>query len=258
MRMLSVLLFLGTVAFVMSFTNARRSSVGLTSDRIVINIDDREGMLFLDRWDLLRMLKDLGADTLGNTRVEELDLKTVESEIEKNPYVRSAEVYTTLDGMLYVNLQLRKPIVRVLHANGMGNYIDEDGEYVPLSRKYTARVPIVSGEINESRFRSGISEMSITDKDTLLYDEIYALASFIQSNETWNAQIEQVVVDKNHEFTLIPKVGDHKIVIGKPEGLNRKFRKLELFYREGLSNTGWKAYDTINLKYRDQVVCTKK
>ena len=48
------------------------------------------------------------------------------------------------------------------------------------------------------------------------------------------------------------------IVIGEVYNLESKFNKLMLFYEEGLSKTGWNEYKTINLKYKDQVVCTKR
>ena len=53
-------------------------------------------------------------------------------------------------------------------------------------------------------------------------------------------------------------VGNHKIVFGGVENLESKFEKLMFFYKKGLNKTGWNEYSEINLKYKDQVVCTKR
>ena len=57
---------------------------------------------------------------------------------------------------------------------------------------------------------------------------------------------------------MIPRVGNHSVIIGDDSFLDDKFSKLFIFYREGLNKKGWNNYSSINLKYKDQVVCTKK
>ena len=91
-----------------------------------------------------------------------------------------------------------------------------------------------------------------------MLDDIYQISKFIDQSEFWKAQIEQVYVDKDLEFVIIPKVGNHKIVFGGIENLAGKFEKLMIFYKQGLSKTGWNEYSEINLKYKNQVVCTKR
>jgi cell division protein FtsQ len=68
----------------------------------------------------------------------------------------------------------------------------------------------------------------------------------------------QIYVDENGELLLIPRVGDQKIVFGKTDNIIKKFDKLSLFYRKGIVGNGWKKYSTINLKFKNQIVCTKK
>ena len=72
------------------------------------------------------------------------------------------------------------------------------------------------------------------------------------------AQITAIVFDESNEIVLYPRVGGHKIILGEPEDFINKFRKLKIFYRQGLEKVGWDRYSMINLKYHDQVVCTKK
>jgi cell division protein FtsQ len=57
---------------------------------------------------------------------------------------------------------------------------------------------------------------------------------------------------------LTPTVGSQQIILGKIENYKENLEKLRLFYEKGLSKVGWNNYSVINLKYKNQVVCTKK
>ncbi|MEP7169164.1 MAG: cell division protein FtsQ, partial [Bacteroidota bacterium] len=79
----------------------------------------------------------------------------------------------------------------------------------------------------------------------------------IANDAFWNAQVEQIYVTEQSEIELIPRVGNHRIILGDASQLDEKFNKLMIFYKQGLNNTGWNNYNTINLKFTNQVVCTK-
>ena len=83
------------------------------------------------------------------------------------------------------------------------------------------------------------------------------MSSFIAGHELWSAQIVQIYVNNQGEYELIPRIGPHIIILGDLEDYRAKFEKLELFYKDGLNHVGWNQYLKINLKYKDQIVCTK-
>ena len=91
-----------------------------------------------------------------------------------------------------------------------------------------------------------------------MLDDAFKIARFVRQDKFLNAQIEQLFVNKELDWVLIPKVGNHTIVLGSAEDLEAKFKKLKLFYKKAMKNIGWDKYRTINLKYKNQVVCTKK
>jgi cell division protein FtsQ len=58
---------------------------------------------------------------------------------------------------------------------------------------------------------------------------------------------------------IIPISGMHTIHFGRAdEQVEEKFKRLKIFYKEGLKKVGWDQYKTINLKFDKQVVCEKK
>jgi len=72
-----------------------------------------------------------------------------------------------------------------------------------------------------------------------------------------NALTEQLVVDEKKDVCIIPKLGHHKIILGDAEDIENKFKRLEIFYKQGMPPEGWNIYKEINLKYKDQVVAKK-
>ena len=70
--------------------------------------------------------------------------------------------------------------------------------------------------------------------------------------------IDQIYVLRNGDVMMVPKVGDHVVELGAAEDFDTKFANLLTFYRKGMPRAGWDTYSKISLKYRGQVVCTKK
>lgn len=192
----------------------------------------------------------------------EINLEKIESKLTKNPYIQKADVYSTIEGIVKVVVKQRKPIIRVINKDGESYYIDENAKLMPLCENYTARVPIVLGEIftkysstlNLKTERKGY-DSTYTARSVMF--KIYKMASFINKSEFWNAQIDQISINDKLEFELIPKVGNHTIVFGDIDNMEEKFNKLLIFYKKGLNKVGWGKYSVVNLKYKNQVVCTK-
>lgn len=252
---ISLWLLFGTgVLFLMSFVNSRQNEIKVSHSQLVFEIKRSGEDGFLNEELLQKYISIQVGQKINGTNINDISLSDLESYLSKLAEVKHVEVYRSIDGHLFVEVTEREPIVRVFHENGMSNYIDQDGMYMPLSNSYTAHLPVVTGHVNESDFRGGIKD--ITMNDDLRFKEIFKMADFVHKSTFWNAQIQEIYVNENGEFELIPRVGDHRIIFGKPEKIERKFQKLEIFYQEGLNNTGWNQFDTINIKYKNQIVCS--
>ena len=88
---------------------------------------------------------------------------------------------------------------------------------------------------------------------------LFELTNFILDDPFWKALFEQIYVNSRNEFVLVPKVGDQVVIFGKWDlSAEDKFRRLRVFYEEGMSREGWQKYHSIDLRYRGQVVCERK
>jgi cell division protein FtsQ len=96
-------------------------------------------------------------------------------------------------------------------------------------------------------------------KTPLLMDDVWQITKRIDADTFLRAQMVQVYITEDKKFELIPRVGNHIIVLGDISDLDEKLNKLQIFYHDGLNRTGsWNDYSIIDLQYKNQIVCTKK
>ena len=228
---------------------------------IVVKIEDLNRFGFISEGDILEILN-REFNTPISQKIGDLNCFAMEKRLNEHAAIERADVFISIDRKLHVTLTQRKPILRVFTRDA-SFYIDKKGRVMPLSLKYTALVPVANGNIQLSYEKlKDLTNKSVDEPDSnalpKLYTDLIKLSQFIDNHEFWRAQIEQVYVDKESEFELIPRVGNHSIVLGGVDNLETKFNKLMIFYQKGLSKTGWNEYKTINLKFNEQVVCTKR
>lgn len=245
------------VLIAMSFINTAQNNrvIGLPA----VKIDLYEDMLFLTKEDILNRL--INNDLIGeNKKYGESDLDEIERVLTEMPEIRSVQVYTYLGGDWAVEVALRQPIARIFNANGSSCYLDKDGKLMPLSTNYTAHVLAVTGHINETDYTKNAAEIMNNDslKTIEILDDLYAISGYVCSDEFLSAQFTEVHINSYNEFELIPRVGNHRVLFGDASSIAGKFKKLEIFYTEGLSRAGWEKYDTINVMFKSQVVCSKR
>jgi len=248
------------LAVAMSFVAKKRQSVVCNS--LDVTIVDSSRNQFVTQADIIEFLRQPEMYIVGNP-ITSINTKKLEEEILNNHSVKNAEVFVSVIGEINVEVTQRKPIVRVINKKGESYYIDQEGAIMPLSAKYASHVLIANGKIVEpfevnraQKINCDISSEEF-EKNKMICD-LFKLCQFIDEHEFWKAQIEQVYVNDEMEFELIPRVGAHQILFGDIDNYQEKFRNLEAFYHQGLNNVGWNKYDKINLKYENQVICTKR
>lgn len=258
-----VLWFLGIsgLAVTLGFVNNREAFVKGRS--ITVNIDQNDENSFVDEDDVLKFLKDRH-DTLVNQPMHEINVFELEKALNAHPSIANAEVAVNVNGDVTIDITQRKPLARVINLEGESFYLDNKATLMPLADHYTARVLVVNGVITEtySQFYNfsipQIEKDSALSKATVL-DDIYEVANYICQDSLLSGLVTQMYINNEREIELYPAVGNQKIVFGDASEIADKFEKLKTFYKEGLNSiNNWDKYSVINLKYRNQVVCTKK
>ena len=229
--------------------------------KYIIHVDYGKADVLVTEGDIYTVVKATG-NLLKGQHLGSIDFERIEREIKRQSYVADAEAYMTLDGVVEIDVVQRQPILRIFNEKGESFYLDGLGNLMPLNPAFSARVLVATGSIMEP-FSKKVCYLtdSVRKKDSMechsVMNNLYKLSAFITKDKFLKAQIEQIYVDPNGEFELIPRVGTHIILMGRADNLEDKFERLFVFYRMGLSKTGWSRYNIINIKFKNQVVCSK-
>ncbi len=236
--------------FVFSSTLTEKGKDRMPVSRIKVVIRDSSQIRFVSGSEIKEIVTANGI-IQGSTFLEELDLHHLEQVLNSRSAVKVSQAYINREGVLTVMIQQRKPILRI-EADGNGFYMDETLYLFPLVRNFSPWLPIVSGNIPvtlPAGFRGKVKE------DNKWLEQMRDLAIFLEREEFWNNMTEQLYVDSKGVISLVPRVGNHRIILGSPVNIQEKFRKLECFYREVIPLSGWSAFRSIDLQYEKQIVC---
>lgn len=213
---------------------------------IEINISGVQDNYFVDKSDVLDILKKVNGKELQKATVSSCDLSEMENRLQKNDWIRRAEMFFDNNNVLQIKITEREPIARIFTISGASFYIDSFLTRLPLSEKFSARLPV---------FTNFPTEVRILKKgDSILLNDIKVLSQYIGSNPFWMAQIEQIDVTPNGGFELIPKLGNQIIRFGNSNNYKEKFNKLLCFYKKVQTRVGWNKYSVIDIQFRNQVV----
>ncbi len=236
----------GALLFVaIGFAGKRQSDRPFNN--VYVDIDYSTGHYFLHEDDIRKLIAAPGEEILTGSFAGDINLRNIESKIEKHPFVKNAEVFRDLKGNVKAKITQKKPIARILNNGGFGAYITEDGEVIPLSGNYTARVVLVRTPAAK-KYKSSIDE----DENGAA---LFSLINYLEENSFWKAQIAEINMDSKGEITLYPQVSKQYIEFGKAEDIEVKFNKLRIFYTRILPEKGWNTYERVSLKFKDQIVC---
>ena len=246
----SWILLLGFGA-ILTLSSIRYKKSSYTSGLYIV-IDNASPQSLITEADIHETLMSFNPEMVSEVALEVLNLNFLEHYLEMNPYVESSNVYLDAQNGLHINVVQRKPIIRVEDPYEAGYYLDSKGVQMPLSKHYSVRLPIVTGRLDPY-----IEEFLDYDDHNLRY--VFEMARLIEGDDFMANLVEQIHFSGENELTIVPKVGPNQIVWGESGIRNeKKLKKLKAFYKEALSKKGWMLYSTINLKFKDQIVCTRR
>lgn len=200
-------------------------------------------------------------------------------------FVKDVNVYTSSDGYVNITLSQREPEMRVQRSAGESFYVADDGFILPVQKHFTVYVPVVTGDFPlpfpdgyvgylEESVPEGQKKLS---KSYLFLYKLINFVKFVNSDPFWRDQIVQINVagegpgmtgggteapepfseGLDYQVEIVPRAGEHVIMLGSLDGFKMKLDKLNSFYRNGLRYVGWDSVGYINLRYEGQVVCTR-
>ena len=228
------LLFLIVVSLY-AFTSSKNSSRKVESIRIKF-VDYKYP--FLTEENVSKLLIQKNTNVTGVPK-EILDLNELETALNENPIIKNAEVYMSVNGELTARIEQKNPIARV--NTNASYYIDESGSYMPLSSNYSARVPLVTGQIEKNNLKS-----------------VFKVAQKVYNDDILNKHVVEIHQNQDKTIYLKLRQNNFKVNLGDVDNLDRKIGNLKAFYQKALKDKTLNSYSIVNLQFDNQVVCTKK
>ena len=219
------------IAFVVPSTDS------IKCENIHLVVSDYDDFKFISDADVRIQLQNSGVYPVGKVQ-SEIDLTEIEESLLKLNMIKSVKCYFSNNGDVNVSVTQRVPIFRVIDG-GASYYIDNERKRMSTSIKFSAYVPVVTGNVN-FQFAT-----------TNLYDFVV----YLQSESRWRSAFTQIYVYPNNEVDLVPRVGDFVVKMGTLDRYESKLKKLDKFLDVLPKYHSWNKYSVINLEFRDQVVC---
>lgn len=238
---------LAGIALLVAALNKKHETVCTGID---IEIGGVNNNFFINKQDIIVLLQNSTGEMIKGRRIVDFNLDTMEMEIKKDVWINKAELYFDKNGVLKVSITEKDPVARIFCIDGSSYYIDNNKNMLPLSDRHAARLPVFTN------FPTPLKVLSV--KDSALLEDVKTLSLFIQKDAFLMAIIDQVNINNDRKFELIPKIGEQVITFGDVSGMEAKFEKLKLFYKKVIPVYGWSRYNRINLEYKGQVVATIK
>ncbi len=239
LSILAVLAFAGYLVYSAVAMTDRHEDIRICRG-IDLHISDSLDYGLIDGDMVTSLLQERGLDPVGLS-LDRIDIEGIESVLLRHPLVGRAQCYKTAGDMLRINISGKVPLVRVLNNRGQDFYVDSRGEIL-TQHSLAVQLPVATGYIDR-KFASG---------------DLLDVVNAIDRSEFWKAQVEQINVTREGQIELVPRVGDHLLILGTAQDVEDKLKRLENFYRKGLDNVGWNKYRSISVAYENQVVCKKR
>ncbi len=136
-----------------------------------------------------------------------------------------------------------------------------------LRRLYRYRTTTISEQIEKISQK----QRRVEDEEKKLMkrcEDFMNLINFVhivENDKFWSSEIVQIIASQSQSgdlrVNLAVRSGDFEVLFGpvkdgqEGDGVEERLDKLLEFYQNGLKRVGWDKYRTINVEYKNQVVC---
>ena len=170
-----------------------------------------------------------------------INTREIESYLRQFSHFEDVECNMLTDGRLNVRITPMMPALRVFDGNS-SYYINKDGKVMESKASFFVDVPVVSGHFSENfTARQLMPVVKFVENDPMLSK----LVGMIQANDPDN-------------ILLVPRIHGHVINFGDTTRLEEKTKMLAAVYSKVMPYKGWETYDTISVKFRGQIVASRK
>lgn len=171
----------------------------------------------------------------------EVNLNDLENQLRASDKIEDVNISILNNGMLSIDVVPMNPVARVFDERS-SYYINATGKRISADPKYHIDVPIVVGSFSEQYPPT----------------RLLPLLHHISSHPELDALVSTVKQTRSGDIIIVPTIRGHVVNFGDTSMVDDKFGRLREFYRQVMPVRGWETYDTLSVKWRNQIVASKR
>lgn len=241
------LLVLGGLATLVIAANGKAQA--RTCKGVAVSINGDGGPVYVEKEDVLKAVEATAKGNVVGKRFGDINLGAFEKTLERNPWIRDAELYLDTKDVLHISVRERRPFARVFTTAGGSFFIDSSGFQLPLLPEYAIKLPVVTGFTPAKKLGT---------KDSLTLQGVKDIVLAVNKDSFWKAQVGQIDITPERKFELVPLIGSHVIKLGFAEDVEQKLGNLMVFYKQVLPKAGLAKYSALDAQFDGQIVAVRK
>ncbi len=210
---------------------------------IGIEVNDSASRRFVTAKEIARDLSELGYAGRGRL-MSSINTDSIERFLASNDKIERVSVIRLTNDSIIIRVDPMVPVARIFDTGTETSYyINRSGKHIKAEARYHINVPVITGAFPDSSF-TPVSLVPLVD--------------FITADSVWNHFVTMIKVDSPGDVILVPSIKGHVINLGEPTDFADKFSRLTTVYRKVLPVKGWQYYDTLSVKWKGQLVATRR
>lgn len=238
LRCIISIVLIAYIIVAVAWSRMQASAALCSGVEIVVN--DSVRSRFVTGKEIAREIGDLPVYA-DSTLLSSINIDSIERILSKIDKIEDVNCVVTTAGKIRISVNPLQPVARVFDGTG-SYYINKIGKRISATARYHSDVPVITGHF-DSVFQP---------KDLL------PLVNYLSNDSAWNSLVTYIKAENPRNIILIPLIHGHVINIGDMNNLDNKFYRLTRAYKEVLPVKGWDYYDTLSVKWRGQLVATRR
>ncbi len=186
-------------------------------------------------------LRRYGGEKIIGVPTHLVDTRKLRDHLASFNSFENVEVAMMANGRVKIHIVPMIPEMRVFDGN-KSYYVNKDGKVSDSKADFFVDVPVVTGHFTNS----------FTPRDVL------PLVRFIRQDQDLKSLTAMIHAEGPHDLIIVPRITGHVVNFGDTTRLDEKKKALMTMYRKVIPYKGWNEYDTISVKFKNQVVATRR
>lgn len=256
-KILSIVLWVVTGAAIITlFVFARKGYLETPLKGIGLNVERAHQVGFVEDDSIIAQARSI-CGMERQTAIADINMTQLHRMLDENPWIARSTVYIDLNDTLRLSATEYEPALRVYNNEGRSIYITRDGVIIPSSPRYTPHLIIASGNYGfATPRRNGNINDSLYLNSGLA--EALAIAQSIEKDAFLKEHIGQIYRNNGNEFEVIVNNLPIQVIVGDTCAIDNKLFRLKVLLEKYQGTTELENYKSMSLKYKNQIVCTKK